>query len=52
MSAWQTPSVNDVNLLRKRTRVCGSLHRDINDDREPKEEKGWLPDALDRFLGR
>jgi len=26
--------------------------RDINDDREPKEEKGWLPDALDRFLGR
>ena len=26
--------------------------RDINDDRAPKEEKGWLPDTLDRFLGR
>ena len=27
-------------------------NRDSNDDRPPKEEKGWLPDALDRFLNR
>lgn len=26
--------------------------RDVNDDRPPREEKGWLPDALDRFLNR
>jgi len=26
--------------------------RDGDDDRPPKEEKGWLPDALDRFLNR
>ena len=26
--------------------------RDSNDDRPPKEEKGWLPDTLDRFLNR
>ena len=26
--------------------------RDGNDERPPKEEKGWLPDTLDRFLSR
>jgi AsmA-like protein/uncharacterized protein DUF748 len=26
--------------------------RDSDGDRAPKEEKGWLPDALDRFLNR
>lgn len=26
--------------------------RDIIDERAPKEEKSWLPDTLDRFLGR
>jgi len=26
--------------------------RDGDDDRPPKEEKGWLPNALDRFLNR
>ncbi len=26
--------------------------RDSNDDRPPQEEKGWLPDTLDRFLNR
>ena len=26
--------------------------RDSGDDRPPKEEKGWLPDTLDRFLNR
>lgn len=26
--------------------------RDSNDDRPPKEEKSWLPDAVDRFFNR
>jgi hypothetical protein len=26
--------------------------RDSNDERAPNAEKGWLPDALDRFMNR